>query len=190
MSNKVVPTHTLTKQGRKQLVEISMLGAWALFQFSMGHKIYGLFIIAFFIILTMIRSSNLILVAIPVVMLIIFNTSIVDSIVQLERSNLNSIQNYQQTLAHIFTPNSGREVLPGQVRQMLSLLISNHVTNYQLSHQLYQDPLLMERIVESAWPIKMDSASSYRLSLIDEPDDNSACIMIDHTKEVVLANCH
>jgi hypothetical protein len=190
MANKIPTTHKFLKENRKRLAEMFLLGIWALFQFFVGNKIYGLFIIVFYLILVMSRSPNFILVVIPVLVIVLFNTSTLDTGTQLKQWNLNTVQNYKRTLIHIFTPNSGWEVLPGQVQQMLSLLRSNHVTSYQLSPQLYQDPLIMERVVESAWPIKMDSASSYRLSLINETNDNLSCVVIDHTKEVTLAKCH
>ena len=190
MLNKSSTTYQLMRDNRKRLVQLIILGIWALFQFSVGNKFYALFIIVFFLILAISRPPSFMLVAIPVLVIVLFNTSIIGTATQLKQWNLNTIQNYKRALVNIFTPDSGRKVLPDQVRQMLSLLISNHITSYQLSPRLYQDPLIMQRIVESAWPIKMDSTSPYRLSLIDEPNHNPTCAVIDHTREVILANCH
>ena len=182
--------HKLTKENRQRLVHVTILGIWALSQYFLGNKIYGFFIIVFFFILMLSRSRNFILVAIPVLVIVLFNTSTIDTATQLKKWNLNTVQNYKRTLIHIFTPNSGQNVLPARVRQMLSLLIDNHVASYRLSDQLYQDPLVMQRIVESAWPIKLDSTSPYLLSLPAELTNNPTCSVIDDRKDVVLAYCH
>ena len=174
----------------KQIVYIGFLMAWALIQYALGNKFYALFIIAFFLILAKPRPLNFMLIAISVLVIVLFKTSTPITGAELSEQNLNAIQNYKITLFHVFTPDSGQEALPSTVRYMLSLLKSNHVTSYQLSDQLYQNPLYMQRIVESAWPIKMDGTSSYRLSLSDEINDNTACTTIDQMKDVVLAYCH
>ena len=186
----ILTTGELFRENRKRVLHVALLGAWALIQYSLGNKIYCLFIIIFFLILALPRRQNLMLLTIPVLVIVLFNTPILDTGTELKQWNLNTVQNYKRTLINIFTPNSGQEVLPGQVRQMLSLLKSNHVISYRLSRQLHRDPLIMQRIVESAWPIKMDPASPYLLNLPDEPNNDPACTVIDHRKDVVLANCY
>lgn len=180
----------LTKENRRQIVHFFILGIWALIQYSLGNKPYGLFIIAFFFILVKFRLPNFTLVAIPVLVIVLFSTTIIDTGAQLKQWNLNTAQNYKRTLIDIFTPNAGQNVLPITVRRMLSLLQDNNITSYRLLDHLYQDPLIMQRIVESAWPIKLDNASPYILRSLDEINNDSRCIEIDHRKEVALDYCH
>jgi hypothetical protein len=177
-----------TQKQRKQLIQMGMLATWALVQYALGNKLYVLFMIVFFFILSRFRSPFFLLVAMSVLVIVLFTTSIPDTKNDLIRQDMDIIQDSKRFLFNIFTPNSGQEVLPAEVQQMLSLLRSNHVTSYRLSKQLTQDSLIRERIKESAWPIKRE-ASPYLLSLPKEIKNNPTCVVLDRTKDVVLAYC-
>jgi len=189
LKNKL-SSHNLTPEKLERLVHLFLLGAWALTQYSVGNKFYGLFIIAFFVILVIARPPSFLLLAASVLVIVLFNTPTIDTLAQLKLSNLSAGKHPRPFLTRIFSPNSGKEVLPIQVQQMLSLLQEHQIASYQLSNQLDSDPLLKQRIIESAWPIKMDSASPYLLSSLEETITNPACVVIDQRKDVALADCH
>jgi len=179
----------LTKENLRRLAHIILLGAWALIQYSLGNKIYGLFIIVFYLALLIYRQSYFTLIAIPALVLVLFDTPMIDVWVQLKKSNMDTVQHLTPSLRTLFTPNSGQEVLPDQVQNMLSLIQNHHVPNYRLSKQLTSDPLIRERIKESAWPVKTEKKSAYLLSLNGEIKNHPACIIIDQREDVVLAHC-
>jgi len=189
LKNKLA-SYNLTTEKLKRLVHLFLLGAWALAQYSLGNKFYGLFIIAFFLILVIARPPSFLLLAVSVLVIVLFNTPTIDTLAQLRLSNLSAGRHPRPFLTRVFSPNSGKEVLPIQVQQMLSLMQEHQISNYQLSNQLDSDPLIKQRIIESAWPIKMDSTSPYLFSSLEETITNPTCVVIDQKEDVTLADCH
>lgn len=182
--------YKLTKEKRRSLVYLFILVMWALIQYSLGNRFYGLFIIAFFLILAISRQLSFMRIAASVLVIVLFITPTIDTWTKLKQSNLSTFQHPKRPLANIFSPNSGQEVLPVQVQRMLSLLHTHHIASYQLSNQLDRDIEIKQRIIEAAWPIKMDSTSSYLLSVLTETKNNPTCLVIDQNKDIALEYCH
>jgi len=175
---------------RKRLVIIFLLGAWALIQYSLGNKFYAIFIIVFFIILIVFRPPFFMLIAASVLVIALFNTTALDTLMELRQSNLSAVQNPKLPLTNIFSPNSGQEVLPDQVQEMLSLLHTHHIASYQISKPLEQDLRIYQRIIEAAWPIKYDGTSPYLFISLNDVIINPNCDVIDQRKDVALEYCH
>ena len=174
----------------RSLIYIIIIGLWALFQYSNGNKFYGVFIVAFFIVLAISRQEYFALVMASVLVVMAFYIPVIDNTwANLRVSNLNTIQNPKQTLTRIFKPNSGQEVLPPQIQQMLSLLETNQITSYQLSDQLNSDPLINQRITEAAWPIKKEPEAYFLLRYSTERIKQSSCVLVDQRKEIALDYC-
>jgi len=132
------------------------------------------------------------LLVVSVLVIVLFHTPTINTLAELKKSNLSTIQDFKLSLTNIFSPNSGQEVLPVQVRQMLSLLQTHHIASYQLSNQLDLNLLIKQRIVESAWPIKMDKRSPYLLGLVEEIKRTPIwrnCAVIDQREDVTLVYC-
>lgn len=79
------------------------------------------------------------------------------------RSNAKTIE---KNNSYLFTPKSGRGVLPNEVQLTLFAIDSMHLKDYKLYGALaeYRDSLIngieiYQRINESAWPVKMDTLS-------------------------------
>jgi len=187
---KILKTYNLTIEKRRRLAQIFILGLWALIQYSLGNKFYGLFGILFLLIFFFYRPRYFKVFAVIVLLMALFSSHSVDTWTDLIQSNLDTVQHLQLTLANILTPNSGREVLPGKVQQMLSLFGKYHITNYRLSNRLEQDESINQRIIESAWPKKKDSTSFYLICLIEEIKNNPTCDLIGKRKDVALVYCH
>jgi hypothetical protein len=183
-------TTKLTKENCKWLAHILTLGVWAYIQYSLGNKSYGIFIIAFFFILVLFRSRAFMFLVVSVLAIVLFNTPTVDTLVKLKQSNSSTFQNITHDLSDVLSPNSGQEVLSAKVQQMLSLLKTNNISGYELSNFLVQDALTHERIIESAWPIKLKRKSLYLLCDIEEIKFYPDCDVIDQRKDVALVHCH
>ena len=123
------------------------------------------------------------------VILLIF-TPVIETLVKLKHSTVYALHNFTQLQSEIFRPDSGVEVLPSQVQEMLSLLHTHNITKYQLSAQLQQNCLILQRITESAWPIINESEAVYHLLLICEIEQGNTGIEIDRKKEVALVYRH
>jgi hypothetical protein len=188
---KMFTACNLTMEKRKRLAHIFLLGFWAVIQYSLGNGLFGLFIVALLIItLIMPRPPYFAIIAATVLIIALFYTPTIDTWTVLKKSNLSTFQTPKLFLRNIFTANSGQEVLPVYVQQMLPLLQTHHVTSYQLSDQLSQDPLIKQRVIEAAWPIKMDRKSAYILILLKQINNNPACVVIDQREDVALEYCH
>ena len=182
--------HHLTKEKLKLLANLLLLAAWGLIEYSLGFKIYGVFIIVFFLGLTILRKRYFTFLAISVLVVIYINTPAIDSLLNIKQSNLAFIQSPGESLINIMSPKSGQSVLPAHVQEMLSLLYTNQVDSYQLSVQLNKETLIKQRIIEAAWPIKIETTSPYHLLLLTEINNDSNCMVIDQRKDVALAYCH
>lgn len=161
-----------------------------LFQYYNDSIFCSLFVVVFFVAFAIFRRVYFTLVMVLILAIVLFYTPVLGTWVHLRSSNLNVIQNPKQTLPRIFQPNSGQEVLPPQVQQMLSLLETNRVTSYQLSERIYSDPLINQRITEAAWPIRKEPKSYYLFKYFNEAIKHPSCIMIDQRKEMELDYCH
>lgn len=175
---------------RTLLLNIFLLFFWAFFQYKMGFRFFGLFIILFVFFLLFVEQKNSILLIIPVLVILIFGTHILDTLTDLRKTDAIVVQYHGETLKKVFTPNSGLEVLPAKVQDMLSLLNENNVNSYQLSAQITNENETYQRIIESAWPRKLSNTSKYILIAPDEIKQYSSCNVIDQREGVSLVYCH
>lgn len=95
----------------------------------------------------------------------------------------------QAAFHDLVTPSSGEQVLPPAVRDMLALLRKNDIKEYALSPQISADPLLHQRIVESAFPRKMLPRGTYLLALPRE-ELPARCSPLANEEEAQVAACN
>jgi hypothetical protein len=187
---KLQPIFCLPTEDRNRFAFMILLGVWALLNYLMGNRFYGLLIAAFFLILVTVRRPSFLLVAFSVLMIVLFTTPMLDAWIKLSESNLNTIEHPKKTLYIIFTPNTGKEVLPPQAQQILSMAKTNRISSYQLSNELNMTGYLKQRIIESTWPIKIEKTSSYLFINLRELNKYPDCVVIDKEKDVALGYCH
>jgi len=174
---------------RGQILQIVLISIWVLFQYGQGNELYALFMILFFFALSVYRSRNFTLIITSVLVIILFKMPVLDSWIEIREANLATFHSFKPSISRLLTPDSGRDVLPTTVQQMLSLLQENKITEYRLSDTFEQDPLIQQRIIESAWPAKKNAASPYLLCSIGEFKNMTACIDIVREKDVILVYC-
>jgi hypothetical protein len=166
-----------------------LMAGWAWIEYSLGYKLYGLLIVVFSFGLAINRKRYSIFLAIAVLVIIYLLTPVIDTLLLIKQSNLAFIQSPGESLINILSPDSGQNVLPEPVQQMLSLLHTHQVESYQISDLLNKNTLIKQRIVEAAWPIKMESTSPYHLLLLEEINNDSNCTVIDRRKDIALEYC-
>lgn len=166
-----------------------MLAGWSLFQYIRGNELYAICVFLLFIVLSIPRLRSFALIGAFVLVIILFKTPILDTWTEIRKTNLLTFQSFKPSIARIFSPNSGRDTLPGDVQQMLSLLQENNITEYRLAISFEKDPLTHQRIIESAWPVKLEARSIYVLLPTSEIANLSDCIEIDRRKDVALVSC-
>lgn len=136
------------------------------------------------------RAQNFVFLSILLIAVSLIFTSSISTVVLLIQSNIKFIQDSNVTLTNIFTDGTGQEVLPSRVRQMLSMLSANNIPSYQLSNQLSQNEEIRQRIIEAAWPIKLENDSPYLFIYSNEVEDNTRCNFIDKRKDLELVYCN
>lgn len=124
------------------------------------------------------------------VFVILHRPPIGKSIENVFRSALHAARDFKTFQSNLETPNAGQHVLPASVREMMALLRSHRLDNYRVSERIAtaQEALIYQRIVESAWPRRMDSASGHEFRFVSEPA-TSGCTEIERRKEVALVFC-
>lgn len=173
----------------RDIVYFLLLTGWSLFQYSRGNELYAICISLLFIILSIPRLRSFALVSAFVLVIIFYKTPILDAWIEIRDTNLLTFQSFKPSIARLFTPNSGRDTLPDDVQQMLSLIQENNITEYRLAISFEQDPLTYQRIIKSAWPVKLESKSIYVLLPTSEIANLSGCIEVDRRKDVALVSC-
>lgn len=74
----------------------------------------------------------------------------------------------KSALRDLVTPNSGEQVLPPLVRDMLALLRRRNIQEYALSLQISADLPLYQRIIELAFPRRVAPTAPYLLARVGE----------------------
>ena len=136
------------------------------------------------------QFSTFLLLATSVLVIVLIFTPTVPTWRYLIQSNIKTGQQLNIALPAIFSPNTGQEILPAQVQQMLSLMRMYHVPDYQISNQMAQDITIRQRIVEAAWPIKNDPKSPYLFCFPEEIKNHPNCAVVDQREAVALVHCH
>lgn len=174
---------------RGQILQTILLSVWVLFQYRQGNELYALFMIPFFFVLSIPRLKAFTLIFASVFVIILFKTPVLETWIEIRETNLGAFHSFKPSIFKVLTPNSGRDVLPMNVQKMLLLLEENNITKYRLSNKFEQNPLIHQRIVESAWPVKKDATSPYLLCSIEEFRNMTACIEVARKEDVLLVYC-
>lgn len=90
--------------------------------------------------------------------------------------------------ADIAGAEAGEYVLPSKVREMAAMLRRHGVKQYQVSDSIASDAWVLQQIVASAWPRRLEKDARGRFFLNGEPIP-PACIPVDRLREVSLVYC-
>jgi hypothetical protein len=189
-SPKILSKFHLPEEKSRWIALMLIFGLWAVLQYSLGNQFLALFGILFILVFIFYRPKYFKFFAAIVLGVAFISSHSIDTWANLFQTNLGAAQRLQFTVTNILNPNSGRDVLPGKVQQILSLLGKNHIPSYRLSDQLAQDESIYQRIIETAWPIKKDETSFYLFCSIEEIKDYPGCEVMDKRKEIALVFCH
>lgn len=166
---------------------IGLVLGWAVLNYSVGGQVYALSILAFFAALSAVVRRHFLYVGLPALLVILLCTPVPATLTALVQFNRAAARQPYSRISAILTPNSGREVLPREVRHMMSLLQSRHLDTYRASDQIRGGPL-WQRLVEGLWPARPDPASPYKFRLsTDQPD--APCSLVQQRENVILERC-
>jgi hypothetical protein len=174
---------------RKWIIYLVLIVIWVLDLLLNRSNLFN-YIISLLMILVFVRPHRFTFFEILVLFIVLFNTPAMDTFAELKRDNLeyNYMQN-KQTLDIFLSPNTGQqEVLPAEVLQMLSMIRAHHIENYKLINSLSENELLIQRITESAWPIKNGANSVNEFCLIKDMKNVHNLSVVDKREDVALVH--
>jgi len=166
-----------------------LLVGWAAINYNHGHSVYALLIIAFYLFSLLLPKPSFTLVLVSVIAYMFLSSVSLSAFAQVRKTITDAMEHPSQPLNNLLTPHTGLEVLPEPVQQMLALIEEHKITSYRLSPQMSADYHIVQRIVESAWPLRMSEQATSVFTAIDETGDFPACQVIDQAEEVSLVNC-
>ena len=135
------------------------------------------------------KIRSLILLA---VFVILYKPPIVEAIGKLFRSTFYAVRDVRSFQMKLDTPYSGENVLPTPVQEMLSLLRTHHLKDYRVSEPIRdaENGLIYQRVVESAWPTRINPSSKNKFAFISESDVTTGCTEQERKKEIALVFCN
>ena len=183
------PARFFTRYRVILIITFILVLAWALLNFTHGHPVYAVLIIAFYIVSLVLLKPSFALVLVIVAFFIVINSTAISALEDIQNSSNKAVLRPGETLSNLFTPNSGLDVLPDKAQQVLTLIQENDITSYRVSTVISEDYHLMQRVVESAWPVRMaEDAVDVFITLYETPDYGN-CKVIDQLEEVILVHC-
>ena len=122
----------------------------------------------------------------------LYKPPIVEAIGNLFRSTYYALTDIRSFQLNLKTPHAGEHILPTAVQEMLTLLRTRHIEDYRISEKIAiaENGLVHQRIVESAWPTKLDLRSHNKLLFISEWDASPQGMEIERKKEIILVFCN
>ena len=190
-NNSINQFYTLHKQKITLILEFLLVLVFAYVEWRFKHGFYALFIIVFFVFTHIFKDRDHKDLIIPILIIfLIFNTLAFDSLLLFRRIDVPSIQHPKSYLKNLFTADTGLEVLPDSVQTMLTMMHAANIENYYLSPDYYGDGEIMQRIVESAWPIKLEESSQYIFISDQDNDLYQDCSFVANMKEINLVKCN
>lgn len=180
----------IAHEKRTWFIRIALLGLWSGFLFFMDRPFDAFAIVFLFLVVLLFRKWPYLLVAASIVVIVGFSTPVLDTWSKLKDLNLSTYHHVPPALDQLFRPDSGRQVLPVQVQQMISLIEAHGLTTYRMSKTLDEDGYVKQRMTEAAWPARSEITSPNLFSGRGDLKDYPNCEMVDQQKDVVLAYCH
>ena len=164
-------------------------GTWLLAHYRYGTKFIGGFFLGLALALVLLRRHHMPMLMVTLAAVLLLTTSVVDTWTALRDSTLNLAMDIKDLAIVVNTPASGLEVVPQEARQAADLLAEASAPTYRLSPALMGNALFQQRIIEIAWPLRLEPLSPYWLYLHQSEALPTGCTLIAQREYVALAYC-
>lgn len=161
----------------------------AIINILLSHPLTTILTLLFCFIAMVIKKPNIVLLLTPVLILLIFKSQPLNTFGSLREQFTSFMSKPEYFLTNIFTPKSGMEVLPEQALQIHELIDQFGLSDYWLTDGLQEDNEIKEKIIESSWPVIIDSGSPYVFGYRDEFTDRDGCTVIGTQLDIELGYC-
>jgi len=106
----------------------------------------------------------------------------------LNETALKTVAGYPAFRHNLDTPQTGEQVLGSRVEEMLAMLRGHGVQQYRVSAAIAENSWVLQQIVASGWPRKLEPDAKQAFVLNTEPAV-PCCSVIDRQQEVSLVYC-
>ena len=155
-----------------------------------GYKFYAFLIAGIALLLLVIRRTNLILIMIPVLIVLVFSSDSVNALINLRTTTKSLKKDTDRKISTLFTPRSGLQVLPRQATQVNDLIEEFKIPSYRLTSEILQDQKVMQRVIESTWPVTLSDNSPYLFGFTGEITKFPNCTVLKSEQDIDLGYCH
>ncbi len=176
---------------RRQLLTALVVVGWTLVQFALGERLYLSLSLILFILMTLLQGRTAsVLLGCAALLLVFTQTNVWQGAQHLFEKDAQVAQNMPANLQEILAPDSGKkQALPMLVYYMLQFMQKHPLQDFSLAGQKFQDQKTQQRIIESAWPARLDPVSKNVFVLPDAMADYKTCTVIDQRINVELVRC-
>jgi len=115
-------------------------------------------------------------VAAILIIALAMNQSVRDGAFRLKRAATAQLMSEATHRINLMAPRSGEIVLTEPVLHSIEMLRANDIEDFRISPALSEEPFVLQRLIEGAWPIRFDERSSFLLAYQAERTD---CTRID-----------
>jgi len=154
-----------------------------------GHPLTMILMGIFCVTVVVIRKPNLVLLLAPLLLLLVFRSQSLNTLGSFREQFTALMDNPADRIANIFTPKSGTEVLPDEALQIQELIDQHKLGDYWLTDGLQEDNEIKEKIIESSWPVLIDSNSPYVFGYSGELTGRFDCKIIGTQQDIELGYC-
>lgn len=172
------------------IIVLFLICLLALVNFTLGYRFCAALMLLFGLALLVIRRPNLMLIALPVLFVLLLNSQSLNAWVSLREAKSTLSSDPKQALTNLFTPSSGMEVLPREALQVRSLIDAYELTSYRLSEEMTQDQEVMQRVIESTWPVTVSQDSPYLFGFVGDMANHPDCQLLEQRQDIELGYCH
>jgi len=137
--------------------------------------------------LIILRDKNVRWIFIPVILLILSFTQVLNTMVAMNTINIPIFKKPGEVLQQLYTSKSGLQVLPTEVKIMLNLAEDNTIENYRFEGRLQSQGEIYQRMVEAGWPRKYSESSEY---VFIYEDETPTCKILATEGGIALAKCN
>ncbi len=176
-------------QNRRVVAALLFSILWTVIQYNSGNGLEGIYLVLFVLAMVFFRPAAHLLLAIFIGMVLLFQSPNLDTLFQLKNNYLKVANNPALAVNEIVRPGSGLQVLPEQVLQMLKLIKKYDLQDYKVSTAIRRNSLVYQRIIESAWPVRLALNSHYQFRLNTEAPAGEQCKVLGRQKDVSLDYC-
>ena len=106
----------------------------------------------------------------------------------LNETAIKTVAGYSTFRTNLDTPQTGEYVLGSRVEEMLAMLRSHGLQEYRVSAAIAENSWVLQQIVASGWPRKLEKDAKRTFVLNTEPA-LPGCSVIDRQREVSLVYC-